>query len=483
AEQLSFDDEKRQTLCRVIRQQYTSSGIDVPADLISALEKKTSVTITTGHQLCLFTGPLYFIYKILAAVRIAQEQSRKLGREVVPVYWMASEDHDFDEIASVNVFGKTITWTKPAEGAVGHLRTDLLGEVMAQVKAVCGESENAKELLSVFETAYAPGRSLADATRILVHRLFEGKILVLDPDDVSLKKYFVPHFHKDIFENTFAENVQASLEKLKTAGFDAPVNPRAINVFYLGSDFRRRLEKTGGKYMVDGTAVSFTPGELEQELASHPERFSPNVVLRPLYQQVILPNISYVGGPAEISYWLEYRSMFEAAHVHFPVLQPRFHALVIDKNSASRMEKLGITAEQLFAGADVLVKRFIADNAGVSVSLEKEKEKLAVLYAEIAAAVAKTDVTLKQSAEAELQKALKGLETLEGKMMRAAKQKEETNLAQLHKLHEKLFPAGGLQERYDNFIPFFLGQGYAFFRKMEEAVEFPVSGICIVFPD
>ncbi len=480
---MRYDEKNRAIVADAILRQYAQSDVDLPADLFRDLSEPGTLTVCTGHQLCLFTGPLYFVYKLLSTVRLAEYVTQLSGIKTIPVYWMASEDHDFDEIASVNLFGKTLTWKKPGTGAVGNLPVDSLQPLLDELKSLAGESANAIHLQELFTAAYRPGRPLADATRELVHRLFNGKVLVLDGNDAELKKLFIPYFKADLFEQIPFREVNASVAALEKAGYDAQVNPREINVFYLEKSLRERIGQEGGVFRVVNTEMTFTPAELENELQKHPEKFSPNVVLRPMYQQVLLPNVAYTGGPGELAYWLEYKRMFEHFGVTFPVLQPRHSALMVDRAAAGRMQKLGITNEDLFTETEELVKKIVAANAGDAIDFEMEKEELNAIYSSIAEKAAISDETLRKNAIAELQKVLNGLEALEGKMLRAQKQKQETSVAQVRKLHEKLFPGGALQERHDNFIPYYLEYGPELFSMLEKEFSFPNDGFLVITGD
>lgn len=454
-----YKESIRPVLIQVIREQYLNAEISIPESLLKKLEQPGALTVCTGHQLCLFTGPLYFIYKIISTIRIAKDQSVKTGRTIVPVYWMASEDHDFEEISSVNLYGKSIAWKDEQGGAVGRLKTGSLVSVLAELKTLMGENEPADKLFHVISKAYRPGRTLSQATRELVHELFHGEILILDADDARLKKEFTPFFRQDIFEHIPQKEVISSAEKLKMANYDVQVNPRSINVFYLENNLRERIEEKDGKYHVLNSGVSFSKEELEKEIDSNPGKFSANVVLRPLYQQTILPNIAYIGGPGEIAYWLEYKKMFEHFHVFFPLLQPRSFALIIEKNVAEKISKLGLSVEDFFGDTEELIKDYVKKISGDSLSMEKEKEIIRKTFESIREKMITADVTLKGAADAELQKQLNGIENLEGKLLKASKQKQETSVTQIRKLKEKILPGGILQERYENFIPYYLKYG------------------------
>jgi bacillithiol synthase len=452
----------RKLLAEVILGQYQGkinaplSDFQATNSNIELLEDKNTFTVCTGHQLCLFTGPLYFIYKIISTINLAETLKNKYpDKHFVPVYWMASEDHDFEEIASVHLFGKTLRWDlDSAKGAVGRLNTSSLHKIIDELKTIAGDSENAKELISLFETAYLKHPNLADATRYLVHELFGTYgLVIVDADDKRLKESFVDIIKDDILNHTNFRLVNDSIKLLENAGYKAQVNPREINVFQLNDD-RTRIESNRKEYL-----------ELKAD------EYSPNVVLRPLYQQRILPNIAYVGGPGEISYWLEYKAMFDHHNITFPVLIPRNFALLADEKTVHQLEKFNFSAKDLFEDSGVLIKKFITQNSDVELSLEPESVKLAFVYAEISGKVTAIDPSLKASVEAEMQKALNAMKNIEVKLLRSEKQKQETSINQIRKLKEKLFPEEILQERYDNFIPYYLKYGRSFISSLKESFD------------
>lgn len=469
---LRYEESMRPVLLAALRRQYESSGLQAPEQFVTALENG-ACTITTGHQLCLFTGPLYFIVKIASVIRLAREAEAISGKSVIPVYWMASEDHDFEEIASVQLFGKKLSWEKTTGGPVGKLSVDSLAGMLHEIKTLMGESPAAKKLSRIFEEAYRPGRNLAQATRELVHRLFDGKVLVIDGDDPELKKSFVSFFRKDIFTHEPFRLVNETISRLG----EAQVNPREINVFYTGENFRERIVEENENYRVLNTELLFTKEALEQKLQDEPARFSPNVVLRPLYQQWILPNIAYVGGPGEIAYWLQYKSMFDTLGVFFPLLQPRNFFLLVDPAARKKMEKLALSTADFFNDPEALIRQQVTRQSGDSLDLAAEKENITAAFSGIISKAESADATLRKAAEAELQKALNGVEALQGKMIKAMKQKQETGIGQIRKLHEQFFPGGVLQERAMNFIPFWIQSEGKLIDRFVESCSFPVEGI------
>lgn len=452
----------RQLLVKVLTEQYKNKikilpdNFQITRSNIDLLLDKATFTVCTGHQLCLFTGPLYFIYKIISTINLAEALKKKYSEyNFIPVYWMASEDHDFEEISSIHLFGKTLTWNNPEEkGGVGRLNTESLNEVIAELSVILGDSIHAKELIILFENAYLKHDNLADATRYLVHELFgEYGLVIIDADEKHLKKEFSDIFKDDIVNQTNFKIVNETISELDKAGIKPQVNPRNINVFKLGSD-RIRIEDAS-----------------QEMLDLSPEEYSPNVVLRPLYQQKLLPNIAYVGGPGEIAYWLEYKAMFEHHKITFPVLIPRNFALIMDDKSVQQINKLGLAVSDIFKDTDVLIKEFINKNAGSEISLDQEEQELSLVYRKMASKAAQVDPTLKSNVESEMQRSLNALKNLETKLIRSEKQKQETTINQIRKLKDKFLPEGQLQERYDNFAPFYLKFGKQFITDLKETFD------------
>ena len=262
--------------------------------------------------------------------------------------------------------------------------------------------------------------------------------------------------------------VNESIKQLEQLGYKSQVNPREINCFYMTNDLRERIIPENGKYVVNNTSLSFSKEELEAELKNYPERFSPNVVLRPLYQEIILPNLAYIGGGGELAYWLEYKTMFDFHKIQFPLLVLRNSALLIDSTSADKWTKFELNQHNLFSSTDEIIKLFIAKQSTEGDNLKEEQEKLKAIYELISAKAQKKDATLKASADGELQKALSGIANLENKMLKAEKQKQETSLNQIKKIKDKLFPESELQERYETVSTFYLKYGNDFIKSLKE---------------
>lgn len=461
----SFDAINRTVLVSALNAQslLVKNTSEFSKNNIYLLESPSTYTVTTGHQLCLFTGPLYFIYKIVSSINLCKTLKVEFpDKNFVPVYWMASEDHDFEEINHANVFNKKVVWNSSQTGSVGDFKTEALVEVIAELKTILGESENAKALILLFEAAYLKHDTLADATRYLVNELF-GKygIVILDGNDKVLKALFKEEFKADIFENKSFDLVNKSITEL-TKNYSAQVNPREINVFYKAEGMRERIERvTDNHYKVVNTELSFSKTELEHLIDTTPEMLSPNVVLRPLCQQKILPNIAYVGGPGELAYWLEFKELFKSYHINFPILIPRHFAVIVDKGTNQKIEKFELTSQDIFTDGEILVKQFIKTQHE-DINLSVIKTQFETIYTSLAETVGSIDKSLVASTDAEKQKTLNGINSIEQKINRAFKQKSETDVNQLWTLKGKLFPNAIPQERYDNMSMYYSKYGESF---------------------
>lgn len=491
----SAEKINRPLLVSVLKEQYAEIlNCKLQQANIDLLLNNSTFTICTGHQICLFTGPLFFIYKIISAINLAETLKKNYPENnFVPVYWMASEDHDFEEIQSINLFGKKISWdNKEANGAVGKLKTKSLNVVIDELKQILGESENSNKLIQIFREAYLGKENLADATRYLIHKLFASYgLVIIDGNDVRLKSEFSEIIKDDIINHSNYKLVNQTIAEFEEKGFKAQVNPREINCFYMIDNLRERIEQIHDLTLEEGrrdvfkvlnTAIVFTKNELLNELKNHPERFSPNVVLRPVYQQKLLPNLAYIGGPGEIAYWLEYKKMFEYHNINFPVLVPRNFAVLTDDRTNLQMQKFGFTMIDIFKNIDLIIKEFVNKNASINLSLKDQEEKISAVYTEILEKAVSVDSTLKGSVEAELQKSLNALKNIESKLVRSEKQKQEIKISQVKKLKDKFFPEGILQERYENMTPYYLKSGEQLIFDLKETfdpLEFKLSILTI----
>ncbi|MDB5030829.1 bacillithiol biosynthesis cysteine-adding enzyme BshC [Mucilaginibacter sp.] len=431
---------------------------------IESLRSSNTYTITTGHQLNIFAGPLYFIYKIVTAIKLTQQLKEQFpDKNFVPVYWMASEDHDFAEINYTTIGGKKVHWWHEATGATGRIHPETMRQALNQYKGVLGMEHYGPELAAIVETAYTRFDRLADATRYMVNALFgRHGLVIIDADNQRLKRQFAPIIQQDIIEQNSFKNITTTNEELIKLGVHIQVNPREINFFYLKESLRERLVFEDNAYKVLNTELSFAEAELKQEIAVHPERFSPNVVMRPLYQECILPNIAYIGGGAEVVYWMELKSNFEHYKVDFPVLILRNSGLVVRKESAIKIKRMELAAADLFKPTDILKNYWIKKHSGHNLSLQQEWGELTAIFDNIKQRAAKIDPTLAPSTEAVQARLKKAIDKLEKKLVKAERENYHARLEQIDQIKAELFPGNSLQERNENFGLLYVKWGQCF---------------------
>lgn len=447
-EERNFPGEQREILSQVLTEQYNGISCSLKTtNNIGLLTEQNAFTITTGHQLNIFTGPLYFIYKIVTTINLAKKLKKEYPEyHFIPVYWMASEDHDFEEINHLNLFGKKYSWNTSQKGPVGRFNPKEMADILNDLP----------EKPPLFEKAYLEHKTLAEATRYFVNELFGNEgLLVVDGDSRTLKAALKPIIKDDLTHNTAHSIVEKSSSELADEGYKVQVYPREINLFFMEENSRNRIVKND-EYEVLNTETRLSEKDLFDVVETETEKISPNVILRPLYQELILPNIAYIGGPAEIAYWLQLKPLFDHHKVDFPILLPRNFALVINKTSGKKLSKLNIPVKDLFKDLHSLKSKFVLENSENNISLEQEKKILNQIFNSILHKVTAVDQSLEGMVNSENSKTLKGLENLEKRLKKAEEQNQEVAIKQLETLKSKLFPNDSLQERTDNFLNFYL---------------------------
>lgn len=464
-------DINRTVLVDSLSNQYKAYSSDQKTiDNIQDLLKENCYTLTTAHQPSLLTGPLYYILKILSVINLSSTLNERYpDKTIVPVFVLGSEDHDFEEIRSFNVYGKTISWDREAKGSVGDLDCEGLKQVIEETKGILGSSSQALELLDKIESEIENFRNYAEFAFRLTHLLFDKfGLVILRMDDPLLKSEIKDIILDDIFSNSSEELVSSTQQKIKNKlGFNAQAYVRPINFYYKTKGTRNRIEETNGIYSVLGSDLTFTEEELKAEVKNHPERFSPNVIARPLYQSKVLPDLAYIGGGGEIAYWTERMDQFKHYNLHFPMLIRRTSALISSEKQLSKYEAAGMSHADLFLSEDKLVKNYINLNSDKLNDLSEYKEELEKIYSQISKRIEQVDKTLVNTAGAEMSKAIKSIEYLENKVSKALKQKEEVNLNRIKKLKAQLFPSG-LQERKVNVLQFLSSEGIGIIEEMLE---------------
>jgi len=464
----------REVLVNAITNQYAHINIKPECKSnIELLNSKSTFTVTTAHQTNLLGGPLYFIQKAVSAIN-ASVSAKKENPEFdfVPIYWLGSEDHDFDELNHIHLYGKTIRWKDEQGGAVGSYSTKSLTPVLEEIDKLLETSIDAEPLKALIRKAYEQEPTITKATRVILHELLGHLgLVVLDGDDRSLKELLIPYFRRDIEEHVVSKSIKSSLEFLHKEYGTSQAHPREINLFYLKGNLRGRIVESKGEYTILGSKLIFSKEELLKELIEFPERFSPNVMLRPVMQEVCLPNLMYVGGGGETAYWLQLKPIFDSLGVPFPLIALRDTAVYVDKKTNKQINQLGLQVSDFYVPLHSLTQSFVKKHTSNELELTELKSKVKEVMSIMEVKASAIDSTLKASAGAEAHRMQKAISSLEKKMLRAEKKNHSVALQRIQSVYDSLKPAGKLQERYDNFLMYQQKYGDAWLSWMLESFD------------
>ncbi|MFT4738254.1 MAG: bacillithiol biosynthesis cysteine-adding enzyme BshC [Cyclobacteriaceae bacterium] len=446
--QRKFSLESRLALYETLMEQYGPlERKQASFDNLISLKEENTFTVTTGHQLNIFSGPLYVIYKIISTINLAKKLQKQFpDKHFVPVYWMATEDHDFEEISSVNINGEKHTWKTEQKGPVGHFAPQSINTVLQQLP----------QGLDLFEKAYLDQSTLAESVRYYMHELFgDHGLVVVDADHARLKQLFAPIIKSDILSHDAQRLVEETNGKLSQVGLQAQAFAREINFFYLNG-YRERITEKEGRFSVNNTDLTFSKEELLAHVDEHPERFSPNVIMRPMYQETVLPNLAYLGGPSELIYWLQLKATFEHHNVFYPVLLPRNFGMIINKHIGEKITRLKLPAGMIFKNTHDIKSWYLQNHVDDDFRLDAHRPAMDKLFKAIQAKAVGIDKSLEGFIGAEQTTWNKSVIRMEKKFKKALEKEHEISMMQIDAVKEGLFPRNGLQERHDNFLTYYL---------------------------
>ena len=453
----------RSILVEVLHDQYKSKAPSavVRQNIDSLLDEKT-FTVITAHQPALFTGPLYFIYKICSTIHLSTLLNQRFPEyHIVPLFILGGEDHDFDEINHLNLFGKTIRWEHPEPGGpVGRMDLRGIPACLDQLSAVLGDSERALEISKVLRSSFSEDSSYGEGMRKWVHHLFaKYGLVIVSTDDRRLKHAFTSTIKDEIFNKTSHRLVRRTQDELDKIGFSDQAYAREINVFYMEDGIRERIVENGAGYLAG--EKSFTKEEAMEMLEKQPEHFSPNVILRPLFQESVFPNLAYIGGGGEIAYWLERKNQFHHYDIPYPMVIRRNSVVCLSKGIQKGIDKTGLGLEDfLVKDINQFVSQMISTEK--SISLDTYRVELQRMIDRLAEDAAHQDPTLQSYVAAEGTKMEKSLDNIEKRMLKAAKSQAEIRINRIRNIYDKLFPNQSLQERKENFLSIYVKLGDEF---------------------
>ena len=451
----------RNLLNEVLTDQYKNENTSPLTQFhINKLKENNCFTVITAHQPSLFTGPLYYVFKILSTIRLCQKlEHDHLGNTFVPVFIIGSEDHDFEEINHLNIYGKRVEWKTNQIGSVGQFLLDGLQESFDDLNSILGKKHNITDLVADMQNMINSSNNYNEFSFKLTKRLFDRfGLVVIRMSDERLKSAFTPVVEEEIFNTPSKTLVEASQEEIIAKGFDKQAFARDINFFYVSKNGRNRIEKTNDGYQIVDTDLHFSEAEMKDEILKAPTRFSPNVIIRPLYQEFTLPNLAYIGGGGELAYWMERKSQFEHFNISFPLLIRRNSAVIIPQKPLQQAKDLGIDIPDLLKEEHLLVQQYLEASENPDFNLDQLKDDIEESFKKAEVTIQAIDNTLVKTAASEKVKAIKSVEHLESKLKKSLKQKEEVNINRLKKVRSKLLPSG-LQERHDNIFEYIAKDG------------------------
>ncbi|MFB6250002.1 MAG: bacillithiol biosynthesis cysteine-adding enzyme BshC [Salinibacter sp.] len=466
AEQAAARPVDREALADVLAEQNEHWGGGTATQRnVDALRDPETIAITTGQQVGLFTGPLYTIYKTITTLQLAEEWAEQTGRPVVPVFWVEGEDHDFEEIATTHVLRRndvvSLSYDPGVDdnpGAVGRIElTGAIDGLLDRLDDTLPPSDFKPAVMERVRAAYRPGTPLEDAFAHLFRSLFEDEGLVfINPDDARLKALTRPLFRRELEDPAApAARIEATSQALRDRGYHAQVHARPTNLFWLEEDGRYPIDRAddgGFVFRHDGRRVS--RADLLDRLDTAPERFSPNVVLRPLMQDLLLPTAAYVAGPGEVSYFAQYGDVYNWAGLDMPLIHPRASVSLVEGKVQKVLDKYDLTVCDFRARLDALFQEVVVNTMEVDIdavfrdATTQMHQALNALKPEVGA----VDQTLTSSAEAARAAIVEEMEDLKQRTVRAEKRHHDEVRAQLAKAQANLRPQATLQERHINVL-------------------------------
>ena len=458
----NYDKTFRETLVKEISTQYNDIDLtELQKSNIKKLAENKTFTITTGHQLNLLTGPMYFIYKIISVVNLCEKMQRKYSKyNFVPIFWMASEDHDFEEINHFSFHGSKFNWSSAQTGVVGEFKLDSIKDVAIDFEKCVSDFPYSNEIIKIFRNCYMNSTDLSVATRKLVNILFrKNGLIIIDANNKNLKSLFCDIIKKEINEKVIFNQSKKSIQRLNELNYNIQANPREINLFYIEDGKRERIIEMKNGFQTLNGLKKWSSEQIQDDIKSSPEKFSPNVLFRPIFQEYILPNICYIGGPAEVAYWLQLKSVFESLNIAFPIILNRNSALLLDKRLLDKLNKLDVSIEEILMPKEILKEKLVKKYSKLKLDFTNLKQNLTDQFLELNRIASQTDKSFIGALSAQEKKQINGLNMLEKRLMKSEEKIHIDKINRVLKIRDKLFPDGKPQERISNFSEFYVNEG------------------------
>ncbi|MFA7419097.1 MAG: bacillithiol biosynthesis cysteine-adding enzyme BshC [Melioribacteraceae bacterium] len=477
----SKDRPHRALLAEIIQTQYHNQKISkATLHNIENLASPKTIAIVTGQQLGLFGGPMYTFYKTITAIKLCEYLSEQYSEfNFVPVFWLEGDDHDYDEARAFSVLSNDNSFLSIQyddglgeeinRGSIGGLKfNENLNAVFENLSSTLRETEFKASLIDLLKSIYQPGKTFLESFRELMINLFdEYGLVVFNPIDNAAKRLLIPVFKKAIAEyadqSTALVERSAELEEI----YHAQVKVKAINMFYVDENERLLIEPTdSGDLRLKGKRKKFSFEDMLNQIEFNPEKFSPNVLLRPICQDFLFPTGFYIGGPGEISYFAQVNPLYEIYDIEEPFIYPRSSATIVEQGVNQVLQKHGFSYTDIFSDEKELIQKIVDASSEVNLEglFEKSNEEIRKQFLEISQKLSTIDKTLGDLSEKSRQKIEQTLDYLKNKASDAEKRKYDTSIRQLTKVRNVLFPNGSLQEREINFLYFVNKYGIDFLK-------------------
>ena len=481
----NFSKEQRQILVKSLQDQYSKIEISKKTlKNISSLLEPNTFCITTGHQINLFTGPLMVIYKIAQVISISNQLNLDSDNfKYVPVLWIATEDHDFEEISEINLNQKKIKWEINSNNLpVGEIEINNFKNVLRDYKDSIIDYNFKENIEEIIDNSYKEGDTLSISTLKFINSLFsEHGLIIIDANKKDLKSLFTDQLKNEIDNFSCKEKTSSQISQLKKdfESFKAQVNPSDINFFKLSDKGRKRIRYDKKLYNVDDEN-SYNKDEILNLIDKSPELFSPNAIMRPLYQEIVLPNVCYVGGPNELRYWMQLKTYFDDNKVQFPILKLRNSAYIIDSKTSKKIKNSGIEIKYFIGELNELINYKIENTSSMKVNFDSLRSNLSLQFDELRKVSLETDKSFVGALNAQEKKQKKGIDDLEKKLIKAEKKNYEAEIKSIRSIHSYLNPSNISQERYLNFGNFYSCKGPSFINYIVEKISIMDDKILII---
>lgn len=483
--------ESRESLssdvAEIINRQYVNLN---PSNLtkqnLKKLSDKKTLTILTGQQLGIIGGPLYTFYKIITAIKLSRFLSERYDDyNFVPVFWLEADDHDFNEVRSVKIINEdnsilTVGYKEEIEEddlkqSVGLIKFDgSINDFFDNLAISLKETEFKSKLLEELKNFYKVGRTFKDAFKDLLFNYFDDYgLIIFDPQDSEVKTLLKPIFKKEItdFRNHTEQlvHVSATLEEL----YHAQVKVKPVNLFLRVDEGRYSIEPVENEYRLRRKRKSFTQEQLLELLENEPDKFSPNVLLRPICQDYLFPTAFYIAGPSEIAYFAQIKPLYDIYNITQPMIYPRSSATILENSISNSLEKYSLTINDIFFDINAVKKRIInsIEESSVDEIFSGIENQIEVTFDQLKEKLLDVDKTIADSSNRYRDKILGNINELKSKAEKAQQKKYEVTLRQIDRAAIHLFPNSNLQEREINFVFYANKYGEEFLKKIFDELQ------------